>query len=96
VLTGDPKTDGLQSNLDDLIRRGQKRILLNLAKTSFMTSRAFGVLIATHTSAKKHNITFYICGMQERVKKVIKLIRVMGWPKQFGTYDEALKVLQEV
>ena len=96
MLTGDPETDKLENNLEELIRGGQKKILLNLTRTTFMTSLAFGVLIATHTSAKKHNITFYICGMQERVMKVIKVIRVMGWPKQFDSCDEALKALQEV
>ncbi len=96
MLTGDPQTDELESNLEELIQRGQKKILLNLARTTFMTSRAFGILIATQTSAKKQNITFYICGMQERVMKVIKIIRVIGWPKQFDTREEALKALQEV
>jgi anti-anti-sigma factor len=95
VLTGDAETDELENNLKELIRRGQKKILLNLTRTTFMTSHAFGVLIATHASAKKLNIAFYICGMQERVMKVIKVIRVMGWPKQFDSCEEALKALQE-
>ena len=96
MLTGDAKTDALQSNLEELIRRGQRKILLNLTRTTFVASRAFGILIATHTRAKKHNITFYICGMQERVKKVINLVRFTGWPKQFDSCDEALKALQEI
>ena len=96
VLTGEPKTDELQSTLEGLIERGQKKILVNLEKTPFVTSRAFGVLIATHTSAQKRNIALYTCGMQERVKKVIQIIRVKGWPKQFDTYEQGLEALQEL
>ena len=96
MLTGDPETDQFQSTLDGLIQGGQKKVLLNLEGTTFITSRAFGVIIVSHNAAKKHKATLYTCGMQERVMKVIKIIRVTGWPKQFDSCKEALAALQEL
>lgn len=96
MLTGDPDTDELQRNLDALIDAKHKKILLNLEETTFMTSRAFGVVIVAHNSARKHKLALYTCGMQPRVMSVINVIRVAGWPKQFETREAALQALGEL
>ncbi len=88
--------DDLQAMLEDFIQSGQKKILLNFEETPFMTSRAFGVLIAMQAAARKRNVALYTCGMQERIKKVIEVIRVTGWPKRFENYEQALRALQEL
>jgi anti-anti-sigma factor len=96
MLTGDPDTDELKSQLEALIDAKQKKILLNLEETTFMTSRAFGVVIVAHNNAKNHRLALYTCGMQPRVTTVINVIRVAGWPKQFDTRDAALQALSEL
>ncbi len=95
VLTGEPDDDGLQQVLDELIDSGKKKILVDLEHTPFMTSRAFGVLIATHTRAQKLRVTLYTCSMQERVQKVVQIIRVKGWPQLFATRQDALQAFEK-
>ena len=96
MLTGDPETDNLQAQIESRIDAGDKKILLNLSETTFLTSRAFGVIIVVHNKAKKSNTVLYTCGMQPRVLKVIQVIRVTGWPKQFETYESALEALAKL
>jgi len=96
ILTGDPDTDDLHGQLDALIEAGERKVLLNLSETTFLTSRAFGVIIVVHSKAKKNKTVLYTCGMQPRVLKVIQIIRVTGWPKQFDTYELALEALSKL
>ena len=63
MLKGGHETDDLEVMLRKLIYDKQKKILLDLGKTNFMSSRAIGVLAAAHTSAVNRDLHLFVCNI---------------------------------
>ena len=53
--------DALDKTLRTLVQEGQKKILLDLARTTFMDSQAIGVLVAVQMLAWKRGLHFFVC-----------------------------------
>ncbi len=53
-LKGGKETDELETALRKVVDEGQKKILLDLAKSTILGNRPLGTLVSTHVSAAKH------------------------------------------
>jgi len=60
-LEGGRETEALGTALTQLVDTGQRKILLDLGQTTFMASRAIGILVSAHTRATERNLHLWIC-----------------------------------
>ena len=95
MLRGGKETDELQNVLRKLTYDRQKKILLDLAKTSHMTSLAIGVLTGIHASALSKELRFCLCNIETRIKNVLLQIKLLNILEVYPTRAEALKALAE-
>ena len=93
MLTGGAETNELRITLHRLVDEGQRKILLDLAKTTHITSTSFGILASVHTSAARHDLHFVICNVNERIRKVWTGVFVLLKPP-FELYDTRETALQ--
>ena len=49
-LVGGEETDELRSEVNKLIEKGNKKLVVDLSKVTYMNSTAIGTLVAAHTS----------------------------------------------
>ena len=67
---------GLEWAVDEAIRGGQKRIVLDLSQVGYVDSAAVGVLVGCSGVAKNAGGDLRIAGVTDRVKTILKLTRV--------------------
>lgn len=92
-LTGGKETDELETNLRKLVHDNQKKILLDLNKTTYMSSIAIGVLASVQASAINRNLEFYVCNVRDRVENVLTIVKLIRILTVFETREEALAEL---
>ncbi|MFQ5600224.1 MAG: STAS domain-containing protein [Candidatus Krumholzibacteriia bacterium] len=95
MLRGGKETDELETTLRKLVYDGHKRILLDLQKTSFMSSTAIGLLAGVHTSATNRGLAFYVCNIDRRIEDILTVIKLVQVLNVFDTRDEALQALAQ-
>ena len=95
MLRGGKETDELQNVLRKLIYDGQKKTLLDLSKTSHMTSLAIGMLTGVHASAKTKGLRFCICSIESRIQSVLLTLMLLNIFVVYPNRAEALKALAE-
>ena len=96
MLKGGKETDEVQNVLRRLTYDGQKKIILDLAKTSHMTSLAIGVLAGVHASAASRHLNFCVCNIESRISNVLLQIRLLNLLTVYPTRADALKALDSL
>lgn len=74
----------LRDRLDAPIRAGNYRLIVDLAKVTFMDSTGLGVLVGRLKLLRMHDGALVIVGPGERVRKVFG---ITGLDKVFAIYD---------
>lgn len=96
MLRGGKETDELQNILRKLTYDRQGKILLDLAKTSHMTSLAIGVLAGVHASAANKKLHFCVCNIEERIENVLVQIKLLNILNVYDSREEALAALAKL
>ena len=65
MLLGGKETDELQAKIRELTEAGNKKLLINLEKTTFMNSVSLGVLIGGHTSYAKRGAKMKLAAVDD-------------------------------
>ncbi len=74
----------LRSRLDDQIRAGNNRLVIDLSEVRFMDSMGLGVLVGRLKFVRIHRGTIVLAGPSERVRRVFD---ITGLDKVFDIYD---------
>ena len=95
MLKGGKESDELKDAWWKLADDGQKKILLDLAKTSYMSSMPFGLLASVHPSAVSHDVQLCLCSVNERIQKVWgSVLNLVNPPLElYETREAALQAL---
>ena len=95
MLKGGKETDELKDVLRKLVDDRQKKILLDLTKTTYMTSAPIGLVAAIHVSAGSSHLAFFVCNVNERIQKVwASILKLLKPPLELhATREEALRAL---
>jgi anti-anti-sigma factor len=93
MLKGGKETDELENSMRKLIYGDQKKILLDLAHVTHMSSMAIGVLAAAHSSATKRQVRFAVCNVEQRIESILVLIKLANILDVRDTRDDGLQAL---
>ncbi|HEX4156181.1 MAG TPA: STAS domain-containing protein [Acidobacteriaceae bacterium] len=63
------------SKLQQTIREGFSRLVLNMAGVPYLDSAGLGVLVQTSGLAREHGGELRMCGVSERVASLVKMTR---------------------
>ncbi len=84
MYVGGPETDELDRKLDELVRGGAPKILVNLGKTTYLSSAPLAVLIATLNNCEARGIGLKLCCLDKKINLVLVITRLV---MRFDTYD---------
>lgn len=96
MLKGGKETDELQNVLRKLTYDRQKKILLDLAETTYMTSMAIGVLAGVHASAANKNLYFWVCNIETRIENVLVQVKLLNILTVYPTRADALEAFAKL
>jgi anti-anti-sigma factor len=90
-LDGGPETGKVHETIRDLLAKGRRSIVLDLAAVPWANSLGIGILISAYATAKREQGTVALCAVPERVLKVLKICGVV--PTVFEVHDDAAKAV---
>jgi anti-anti-sigma regulatory factor len=92
----DTETDKLDAALRGPIRDGHKKILLDLARSTHMTSRTIGMLVGVQANAFKSGAALYLCNVDKRIHNLLLILWLTRVLNVLGTRKEALDLLSKL
>jgi anti-sigma B factor antagonist len=72
-------------------KRGQERVILDLAGVHYLDSSGIASLVEGLQQAKKRNARFILCNLNEAPRHVLELTRLSKVFEITGTVEEALR-----
>jgi anti-sigma B factor antagonist len=83
ILLGEGDVE-IKQAVDDLLKKGNKKILLNLAKVPYMDSAGLGEIIRCFTALRKGGGNFKLLAPNERIKDLLNITKLLN---VFDCYD---------
>jgi anti-anti-sigma factor len=88
----DAKTaPGFNTKLHDEIKKGSTVLIIDMEKLDYIASAGLGVLINCNEEVNKIKGSLRLCKINEKVKKIFKLLGFLSLFKIYATADEAAK-----
>ena len=90
MLKGGKETDELENGLRKLINDQQAKIVLDLGKTTHMSSPAIGILASIHTSAVNRGLKVHVCNVERRIDHTLTIVKLVRVLNVFDTRADAI------
>jgi anti-sigma B factor antagonist len=71
-----PETGQLRNTVHDLVSRGDKKIILNLAEVSYIDSSGLGELIASYTTVRNQGGQLKLLNLNKKVKDLLLITKL--------------------
>jgi len=89
-MIGGDETDELRSSVTDLFEQGNRKLVIDLSKVTYLNSTAIGVLVQAHTSYSKNNGTVKLCGINKNINNIFVVSKLTMVFDVRETRDEAV------
>ena len=80
----------LRDDVDDLLREGRSKMLINMKKVSKMDSSGLGELIRAKKEADRHEAVIKLVHVEDKARKILNMTRLIGI---FETFDDEAQAL---
>jgi len=87
-------SNDLQVKIEDLLRRGEKRLVIDCAKLSYVSSSGLRVLLLAAKSLAGVSGLMAICCLNENVRRVFEMTRLDTVLDVLNTTEEAIAKLR--
>jgi|YelNatPaOPRAMG01_1025707.scaffolds.fasta_scaffold00049_15 anti-sigma B factor antagonist len=81
----------LREQIQDSLRRGNTRLVVDLSEVTYVDSSALGVLVTGLKQARKANGCLKLCGLRGNVLRVFELTRLTKFFEIYETAEQAIK-----
>jgi anti-sigma B factor antagonist len=78
------ESNSLRERLKGLVAEGKKKIVLNMAKITYIDSAGLGTLVAAHVSAKTQGASVRLCHLGQKFHEVLQMTKLLT---VFDVYD---------
>jgi anti-sigma B factor antagonist len=82
--------DQMKRTLTELVDKGQSKLLMDLGDVSYIDSSGMGALVAAMKHARSRGGDLRLCALQDDVRAIFELTRLIKAVTVHGTRQEAL------
>ncbi len=75
-LIGGKETDEIKDAIGNLLKEGNKKLVVDLGKVDYLNSTALGVLVSAHTSYAKQNAKIKLCSVNKNIKNIFVVTKL--------------------
>jgi anti-sigma B factor antagonist len=92
MLLGGRETDDLRVKIRQLVEEGNRRLIFDLGKLTFMSSQGVGLLMETYVSHSKRGGEVRLCAVDPKIKQLFVILRLnlIFGDADFATVEEAI------
>jgi anti-sigma B factor antagonist len=94
-LVGGEETDELRSAVADFVEQGNKKLVIDLSKVTYLNSTAIGVLVSSHTTYSRNNGQVKLCGINKNINNIFVITKLTLVFEVCETREEALELLSK-
>lgn len=92
-LVGGDETDELRRHISDFVQQGNKKLVIDLSKVTYLNSTAIGVLVSTHTSYSRIGGRLVLCGINKNINNIFVITKLTMVFQVHDTQEEAIKAV---
>lgn len=89
IILGD-ESSSLRESIKGLLAQGKKKVLLNLARISFIDSTGVGTLVAAYTSARSQGGEVKLSSLTKKFRETLQVTRLLTVFEVFDDDQAAL------
>jgi len=90
TLWSDDKIVQLREAIEDLKKKDNKHLVLDLGKVNHLNSTALGLLVAAHTNYTQRGGTVKLCAIEKKISSLLVITKLSG---VFDTYESVADAL---
>lgn len=75
-LVGGEETDELRNAVADFVEQGNKKLVIDLSKVTYLNSTAIGVLVQAHTTYSKNKGRVKLCGINKSINNIFVITKL--------------------
>jgi anti-sigma B factor antagonist len=90
IVLGEP-TEAIRDTLQDLISKGQKKILLNLGEVSYIDSSGLGALVRGFSTLTNNQGTLKLLNLTKKVQDLLQVTKLYTVFEIFNDESAAIK-----
>lgn len=90
---GGEETDELRDTLKKLAESPKNKIIINMAKVTYLNSTALGVLISAHTTVTKKGGVIVLCNLDKAIENLFVITKLSMVFPIYATLEDAIKNL---
>ncbi|MBU2492297.1 MAG: STAS domain-containing protein [Bacteroidetes bacterium] len=80
----------IKKTITDLLNNGDKKILFKLDNVEFINSAGIGELVGAYISVTNRGGMIKLCGIPEKVNKMLRVTKVISIFNTYKTEEEAI------
>jgi len=80
----------VKERIKDLLKDGQRKILLNLAEVNYIDSAGLGALIISYTTARRDGGSLKLVNLTKRIKDLLAITKLITVFETFENEPEAI------
>ena len=92
-LVGGEETDELRNAVADFVEQGNKKLVIDLSKVTYLNSTAIGVLVSAHTTYSRNKGQVKICGINKNINNIFVITKLTLVFEVCESREEAIKSL---
>ena len=90
IVLGEP-TEAIRDTLQDLISKGQKKILLNLGEVSYIDSSGLGALVRGYSTLTSNQGSLKLLNLTKKVQDLLQVTKLYTVFEIFNDESAAIK-----
>ncbi len=75
-LIGGVETDELRKAIDESVKKGNTKLVIDLGKVNYMNSTALGLLTATHVNYTKRKSKVVLCNVEKQINSIFVITKL--------------------
>jgi anti-sigma B factor antagonist len=81
----------LRENINRLVEKGQKKIILNLADVPYVDSVGLGEIVRTYTTVSRQGGSLKLLNLTKRISDLLSITKLLTVFETFDTESEAVQ-----
>jgi anti-sigma B factor antagonist len=90
-LVGGEETDEVRSAVADFVEQGNKKLIIDLSKVTYLNSTAIGVLVSAHTTYTRNKGHVKLCGINKNINNIFVITKLTMVFDVVETREDAVK-----
>ncbi len=95
-MTRNDHFGALTERVQDLVRAGRRKLVLDLGAVSYMDSMCLGEIVSSLATMRQQGGTLHLANLTERVERLMTMVGLTSLFQTFGSEQEAVRSLADM